>query len=64
MYDYSETVKTFVLDPRTSKKRPLPNQDYEMIPINIRLGIKINSNQKYYDDDAEENYKMKRQQLV
>ena len=49
-----------MLDAKSGKKRALPDQGYEMIPINIRLGIKLNSDQKYYDDDAEENFKKKR----
>ena len=42
----------------------IPEKQYTMMSVPGRLGVKINRDDCYYDDQAEQNYKVKRNKLL
>lgn len=50
--------------PITGMQRIDKNRSYKMVNIPNRLGIRLNDNSMYFDNDAENNYKAKRATLL
>lgn len=59
-----EVVEGFVKDHQTGAKKQDSSKSYTLIKVPNRMGVRVNSNGMYYDDEAEKNYKKKKQQLM
>lgn len=63
--DYpDEVVEGFTKDNLSGVRKPDPSKRYTLIKVPNRMGIRLNTNGMYYDDEAEKNYKKKKQQLM